>query len=47
MEKDPTPITEDVLAKTRHLNQLKLQAGEFVRNEIYESLASQIPNNPY
>jgi hypothetical protein len=38
MEKNPAPITEDVLVKTRHLNQLKLQAEEFVRNEIYESL---------
>lgn len=40
MEKDPAPIT------TRHLNHLKLRAEEFVRNEIYESLASQIPNDP-
>nr|WP_012477118.1 TnpV protein [Heyndrickxia coagulans]ABJ99981.1 TnpV [Heyndrickxia coagulans] len=47
VEKDPAPITEDVLVKTRHLNHLKLQAEEFVRNEIYESLASQIPNDPY
>lgn len=46
MEKDPAPITEDVLVKTRHLNHLKLQAEKFVRNEIYESLASQIPNDP-